>query len=242
LQTVDLLLRAGVDVNAVDAAGNSAIDWAKISRAKVKASKIIQLLEHAGAHQNKRTSKLPQPLDFAARAKSASFRKAIAVAKTVTKSPGKTVQLATGPLPGAHAFLIRDRDLALHVLNKVRTKVTQLGAFAFISEEMGVSSLVLIPSVDYRDAIIAFETPVGQSIDCYKLIDWLNDIEKTWPFVITHIAQDRIQARFTTEIRNSKKLAKSIRNICPDVADTSLELDKVAKHLERSGELFLWWD
>jgi ankyrin repeat protein len=74
MQTVKLLLDAGADINTVDAAGNTALAWAKISRAKAKAAKIIQLLEQAGASAGRDAGSLPEPVDFATRASSAEFR------------------------------------------------------------------------------------------------------------------------------------------------------------------------
>jgi hypothetical protein len=243
LEAVKLLLQAGVDVGAVDSDGNTVTAWAKISGAKGEAGKIILLLERAGATAVTDTGTLPEPVDFSSRAKTPKFKEALAVAKAITKSAGKTVELAVGPLLGAYAFRVRDAERTMAVLDEVRSKVASLGVFAFLSEDLHKKSgpcLVLVPAADYREAIIAFETPAGQSMDSYELAAWLADLEKTQPFVITHIAPDRIQARFTTPIRDAKRLAKAIRSICPDVINESL--DKVARYLERSRELYLWWD
>jgi hypothetical protein len=225
----------------VDAAGNTALAWANISRAKAKVAKIIPLLEQAGAEIGAGT--LPEPLDFSVRAKTPEFRKALGIAKDLTKSAGKQVELEEGPLDGARAFCIRDRESALPLLDKIRPKLTALGAFAFISEDISGAPgpcLVLLPTTAYRDAIIAFETPVGQSIDSYTLVAWLAKLEKTQPFVITHLAPDLLRARFTSGIKDARALMKSMEKICPDVASESLAA--AAQGLEESRELFLWWD
>lgn len=243
LPIVKLLLEAGADVNAVDSEGNTAVAWAKISRAKAKAAKIIPLLEQAGATAAPNAGSLPEPVDFSARAKTPEFRKALALAKALTKSAGKSVELEEGPLAGVRAFHIRDRESALDLLDKIRPEITALGAFAFISEDLGEMngpSLVLVPTAGYRDALIAFETPVGQSIDSYTLVAWLAKLEKTQPFVVTNLAPDRLQARFTTAIQNPMALAKAIEKICPDVINEPLAA--AAGRLEKSRELYLWWD
>jgi len=243
LQVVKLLLDAGADVNAVDAAGNTALAWAKISRSKAKPAKIIPLLEQAGATAGADGGNLPKPVDFAARAKSTEFQKAIELVKARTKASAKPVQLAEGPLPGARAFRIRSSESAATLLDEIRPKVAALGALAFLSEnlfETSVPHLVIVPTTDYREAIVAFETPEGQSIDSYELVAWLAKLEKTQPFLITHLAPDLIRARFTTPLQDSKGLTRAIEAICPDVINVSLSA--VAGQLETSQELYLWWD
>jgi hypothetical protein len=245
LPIVKLLLEAGADVNAVDSGGNTAVAWAKISRAKGNALKIIPLLEQSGASTSadKGAGTLPEPVDLETRAKTAEFKQALDLAKALTKSPGKTVELEEGPLSGARAFHLRDRESAVSVLEEIQPKVAALGAIAFISEDVldrNGPCLVLMPTTAYRDAVIAFQTPVGQSIDCYELVAWLANLEKTQPFAITHLAPDLLRARFTTPIKDSAALARAIEKICPDVINTSL--DKVAAHLAKSRELYLWWD
>jgi hypothetical protein len=238
-----LLLEAGADVNAVDSEGNTAVAWAKISRAKAKAAKIIPVLEQAGATAAPGAGSLPEPVDFSARSKTPEFKKALALAKAATKSAGKPVELEEGPLAGVRAFRLRDRESAPALLEKIRPEITMLGAFAFISEnpfDQEGPSLVLVPSGGYRDAVIAYETPAGQSIDCYTLVAWLAKLEKTQPFVITHLAPDLVRARFTTELKDPMALAKAIEKICPDVINAPLAT--AARALEKSRELYLWWD
>ncbi len=240
---VKLLLDAGANANAVDAAGNTALAWAKASRAKAQGAKIAAMLEQAGAPSQADTGGLPEPVDFAVRAKTPEFQRALKLAKALTKSAPTAVDLIEGPLAGASAFRVRKADSAAALLDEIRPQAAALGALAFLSENLigtGVVFLVLVPTADWREAVVAFETPVGQSIDAYELVAWLEKLGKTQPFVLTHLAPDLFRAKFTTKIKDSKKLAKAIEQICPDVINTSLA--NVAKHLEKSGELYLWWD
>lgn len=243
LQIVKLLLLAGADVMAVDAAGNTALAWAKISRAKAKAAKIMPLLEQAGATAGRDAGSLPEPVDFAARTKIPEFRKAIELAKALTRSAPRPVELADGPLAGAHAFRVSSPEAAATLLDEIRPQAASLGALGFLSEnlyETSVPYLVMVPTTDYREAIIAFETPEGQSMDSYDLIAWLSELEMTQPFILTHLAPDLLRARFTTPVKDSVGIAKAIQKICPDVINTSIP--SVAKSLDESRELYLWWD
>jgi hypothetical protein len=242
-QIVKLLLAAGADAQARDAAGNTAFDWVMISRAKAKAAKIVPLLEHAGAAVRSGGAGLPAPVDFAARGRSPEFRKAVNLAKAFTKSAPKPVELAEGPLAGARAFRLRSPEAAATLLEEFRPQAAAFGAFAFLCEnlyEASVPYLVIVPTTDYREAIIAFETPEGQSVDSYELVGWLDELEKTQPFTVTHLAPDLIRAKFTSPLKDSVRIAKSIQKICPDVINSSIT--SVARHLAESNELYLWWD
>ncbi len=240
-QIVKILLAAGADPKALDSTQGTAITWAKISRSRAKAAKIIPLLEEAGATEGAGKEGL-EPVDFSARSKTPEFKQALDLCKKLTKSAARAVQLSEGPLAGAKVFGIRKGQSAMAVLEEIRLQVASLGAFAFLSEQMepGSDGLVLVPTTDYRQAIIAFETPVGQSMDCYELIAWLNNLEKTQPFIVTHIAPDLFRAKFTTPLKDSASLAKAIEKICSDVINEALP--EVAHHLEQSRELYLWWD
>jgi len=242
-QIAKLLLEAGADLRAKDEKGNTAVAWARISRAKKKAEKIIALLQEAGLSESASESDLPEQADFSERGKSPEFKRALELAKKLTKSAPEPVDLDTGELNGVRAFKIRDSRKALDILEEIRPELAALGAYAFLSErlmEYDTTYLVLIPEPDYRKAIIAFETPVGQSIDCHDLNKWLKKLEEKEPFVITHIAPDLVRARFNGKLNDSKWVASQIHKICSDAMDSPVP--KLAKHLEKSGELFLWWD
>jgi len=242
-QIAKLLLEAGGDPKAKDAKGNTAAAWARISRAKKKAGKIVELLQEAGLADAASKSDLPEQADFTARAKSSEFKSALELAKKLTKSPPKPVELETGELEGVRGFRIRDKKKALEILEQIRPKLAALGAYAFLSEgmmEYDVTYLFLIPEPDYPKAIIAFETPVGQSVDCHDLNKWLKKLQEKEPFVITHIAPDSVRARFSGKLKDANWVARQIHEICSDAMDSPVA--ELAKHLEKTGELFLWWD
>ena len=142
-------------------------------------------------------------------------------------------------MKGAYGFSV-PADSAIKLLDDLRQKVSALSAMVFLFPDMNTVQLVLVPTTDYAEAVIAFDTPEGQSMDCYELVRWLKTLEKEQPFEITHLAPDLLRARFLTEIKEPLQLAKRIEKICSDVVNEPIE--KVARHLATSHELYLWWD
>jgi hypothetical protein len=180
--------------------------------------------------------------DFRARACAAGFKKAVTLVRKITSSSPVKVELEEGALAGAKAFPVTNAR-ARTVLRKVRSKIQNLGAIAFLTENLislDSSAIVLLPTMDYYEAIAAFETPVGQSLSTTGLIAWLKRLHRKQPFEITHIAPDLVRAEFATSIAEPLALAKSIKRICGDVINEPI--GKVAAALQRSRELYLWWD
>lgn len=179
LPDTDPNLRLAVEENRTE----SLLEWAvekardpEAIRLLLKAEKIIALLEQAGLNESASKSDLPEQVDFGERAKSPELKSALELAKKLTKSAPKPVDLDTGELKGVQAFKIPEEKKALDILEEIRPKLAALGAYAFLSEglmDYDATCLVLIPEPDYRKAIIAFETPVGQSVDCHDLNEWL---------------------------------------------------------------------
>lgn len=243
LPLVKFLIESGADIHRADSDGNNAVAWAQACYSKAQGKKIVEFLKTAGIGESAPAKLgLPQRPDFSERAKSADFKKALALARKITGSASTAVQLAEGPLPGAKAFSVK-QDHARQLLDKIRPPLHDLKVIAFISENItsfNESCIILLPTLDFYEAIAAFETPVGQSISSDDLIRWLKDLQKEQPFEITHIAPDLLCADFTTPIQNPSALAKSIEKICGDVINEPIE--KVADALARSRKLYLWWD
>jgi hypothetical protein len=244
VNSVKFLLKAGAKVDARDSRGQTATDWVKTLRSKAKAEKITQLLIDSGATDSGKKSESEATVDFAERSKSEEFKKAIELVKGFTRAAAKPVELSEGKLPGAKSFNLRKVKPMFEFLSEVRNAVVPLNAMAFFSENTYGDGpeepvLVLLPTTDYREAIVAFETPEGQSIDSHELNKWLTELERAQPFFITHIKPDTVRAVFTTPLAEQEKIAKAIQQICPEVTKITPEF---VKKLEQSRELFLWWD
>ncbi len=242
--SVKFLVKAGANLDARDSRGHTAMDWVKTLRSKAKAEKIIQLLVAAGAMDSGEQPEPDTSAGFTERSKSEEFKRAVELVKGLAKATAKSVELSEGKLPGAKCFSMRKVKPTREFLSEVRDAVTPLGAMVFFSENTYGDGpeepiLVLLPTTDYREAIIAFETPEGQSIDSLELNKWLTELEQTQPFVITHIKPDTVRAVFTTPLVDAERVAKAIQQICPEMTGISPEF---VRKLEQSRELHLWWD
>jgi ankyrin repeat protein len=240
---VKLLLASGADASATDASGRTALAWAQLVGAKTKREKVVALLQDAGLGPTAADRAVACQPDLAALAKSPEFQRAQEVAKELTKSAGKKVELAEGSLPGAKAFAIKQGQQPLDLLAKVREQLEPGKGVAVLSEGLlksGATCLAVIPVPTVYDVLLAFETPEGQRLTSEELITWLKELHESQPLDITHVASDSVRARFLSELRNPLTLAKSIEAICSDVINEPI--DKVAENLALSRELYLWWD
>jgi ankyrin repeat protein len=240
---VKLLLAGGADVNATDEDGRTALAWVHLVGAQAKREKVLQLLEQAGAKATAADRAIAAQPDLAAMAKTPEFLRALAVAKELTKSAGKKIELAEEELPGAKAFAIKRGQQPLEILAAVRDALEPGKGIAVLSEgelKRGDTCLSLVPVATIDDVLRAFETPEGQRLTTEDLIAWLKKLHEWHPVNITHVAPDLVRGQFLSEISDPLELAKSIEAICSDVINESIE--KFAENVAKSCELYLWWD
>jgi hypothetical protein len=76
-----------------------------------------------------------------------------------------------------------------------------------------------------------------------SIVAWLRALEREQPFVVTGIAFDWVEGRFTDTIRNPGALARRFYSFCPDIVEQGTgSVDALAKELVESQRLYCWWD
>ena len=76
-----------------------------------------------------------------------------------------------------------------------------------------------------------------------SIVAWLVALERDQPFVLTGIAFDWVEGRFTNEIRDAAALARRFNAFCPDIVEQGTgTVEALARELERSRHLYCWWD
>ena len=75
------------------------------------------------------------------------------------------------------------------------------------------------------------------------IIRWLKQLEKEEPFELTGIGVDYLEGKFTSPVKNARRLARKMYEFCPDIVDQGTgSIAELAMELKRSNRLFLWWD
>ncbi len=81
------------------------------------------------------------------------------------------------------------------------------------------------------------------SIGSDSIVAWLRALEPEQPFVLTGIAVDWVEGRFTGPIRDPGELARRFHAFCPDIVEQGTgSVDALAKELVESQRLYCWWD
>ncbi|HET7296978.1 MAG TPA: DUF4253 domain-containing protein [Gemmatimonadales bacterium] len=76
-----------------------------------------------------------------------------------------------------------------------------------------------------------------------SIVGWLTALERDQPFVLTGIAFDWVEGRFTTAVRDPAALARRFHAFCPDIVEQGTgTVDALAHELEQSQRLYCWWD
>lgn len=76
-----------------------------------------------------------------------------------------------------------------------------------------------------------------------SIVAWLRSLERDQPFVLTGIAFDWLEGRFTSAIRDPTGLARRFYAFCPDIVDQGTgTVTALATELDQSERLYCWWD
>lgn len=108
----------------------------------------------------------------------------------------------------------------------------------------GEDKITILETIDRMDAI-RFEGCNGVNYDIMveDLIEHLDELEKTHPFIITGVGFDFIQGYFVNPVNDADELAARMYEFCPDIVDQGTETVKaLAEELHINGTLFYWWD
>src|SRR6185436_14227876 len=84
----------------------------------------------------------------------------------------------------------------------------------------GKDELTLLPTANRAEVLAAFQTN-GANFEVYPqdIIRWLDELEKSHPFMLTGAGSDWCEGTFTKPLVDSKKLAKKMYEFCPDIVE-----------------------
>jgi hypothetical protein len=103
---------------------------------------------------------------------------------------------------------------------------------------------LVLPSEDKYDALACFQTNgTNYGLGPGNIIEGLRKIEATDPFWIFGVDGDLVDAEFLELVKNPKTTAEALYELCPDIVDQGIgSVGKLAGHLKKRKDFFLWWD
>jgi len=185
--------------------------------------------------------------DFNERAKNAEFQKAIEDLAGISGKGAKPVSNEDGhPLKGCVSFQL-PTETADKIIKEHHQNFLDRGCYLFKSKRgytTGKDELTLLPTIKRADVLAAFQTN-GANCEIYTqdVIRWLDELEKTQPFLLTGAGFDWCEGTFTKPLVDSKKLAKKMYEFCPDIVDQGTgDVSRLALELKKTQRFFFWWD
>lgn len=185
--------------------------------------------------------------DFSKRAKKPEFQKAIEELASLTgKRPKPVTNDEAEPLAGCVSFQA-PTEIADKILKEHHEAFLKRGCYLFKSERgytSGKDTLTLFPTTNRAEVLAAYQTN-GANFEIYTadVIRWLDELEKTQPFLMTGAGFDWCEGAFTKPLADSKKLVKRMYEFCPDIVDQGLgDVSRLALELKKKQQFFFWWD
>jgi Domain of unknown function (DUF4253) len=183
------------------------------------------------------------PIDFRREARSRAFRQA--VASFEQDSEGARVRV--DGIPGAAGFRV-DHRRADSRLTEWNASYRDRGAFVFRYDNTfgygGRDAIILLPTKDKFTVLRAVATNgANYDISTGEVVAWLRELDRTHPFVLTEAGIDVAAGHFVRPVRDALSLARRMYRFCPDIVDQGTgDVATLADELERTQDLYLWWD
>jgi hypothetical protein len=133
------------------------------------------------------------------------------------------------------------------VLQRLRRKLTPLKYMPFVVEmNHGIKTdrIGVLKGTDQYEIVRIMQTN-GKEYDISNedVIDQLNEWEKTFSFDIIGADNDWVEIDFQTLPKDLKAFAQEVYDFCPDAVDQGPGTpEELAKEIQQTKRLFLWWD
>ena len=177
---------------------------------------------------------------------SAGFDRAVAAFAHETQAQ----QVVVNGMPGAAGFRVSNAqaDASLERWNR---EYLRRGAYVFRYLATGGytnagDGILLVPTRDPWTVLrAAGVNGADYGIDTGAIVQWLRSLQKLHPFSIYGAGVDFVEGRFasTPTGQDALILARSMDSFDPDIVDQGTgSVAALARVLEQTGTLYMWWD
>jgi len=138
-------------------------------------------------------------------------------------------------------------DRSDQILAKLRARLKPLSYMAFVvamNEGLKQETIGVIKGADQYDILRIMQTN-GDQYDILNedVVARLKDWEKAFSFDIVGADNDWVEIEFKTLPRDLSAFAEEVYDFCPDAVDQGPgNVSGLAKEIQATRRLFLWWD
>ncbi|TRX60592.1 DUF4253 domain-containing protein [Fulvivirga sp. M361] len=139
------------------------------------------------------------------------------------------------------------QENASKVVNKLKDIFSEEGYYIYLSEtNYGYSpDKITVLRTDDKFDVLRFEGTNGINYDIYveDIIHKLKNWDDKYGLEFTGTGFDFFQANYRRLPENIQEHAEELYSFCPDIVDQGVgSISALKQEIERSNELYLWWD
>lgn len=147
-------------------------------------------------------------------------------------------------------FELIPKKEALEIFEQYHQKVSSVGQFMYLTDldfddsMQAYYDICIVPFSDQFEVIKLVQTSApNYDLTNDQVISWLREKSREFEFRTTVIDFDRIETILITEPKSYKILAEDIYEFCPDVIEQGHDSMKaLIKHLQKTKQMWFWWD
>ncbi len=138
-------------------------------------------------------------------------------------------------------------DKTDHILSALRQKLHPLKYMPFVvemNEGLKIDKIGILKGTDQYDILRIMHTDGDEyDISNQDVIDRLKEWEINSPFDILGADNDWVEIEFKTLPKDLNTFAEEVYDFCPDAVDEGPgSTAELAKEIQKTKKLFLWWD
>jgi hypothetical protein len=138
-------------------------------------------------------------------------------------------------------------DKTDHILSSLRQKLHPLKYMAFVvemNEGLKIDKIGILKGTDQYDILRIMYTDGDEyDISNQDVINRLKDWEVHSPFDIIGADSDWVEIEFKILPKDLNTFAEEVYDFCPDTVDQGPgSIAELAKEIQKTKKLFLWWD
>ncbi len=190
-----------------------------------------------------RGPKRATPPDLSEKAKDPKYKAFVEKLGEACRYPGRV----TKEYEGGYTFVVL-HDKVDELLEEWQPKSIENGAYFFrLKDSFGngdaKDTLIVLPTPDRYEAVAVINPrDPKKKVGSQMIIDWLKDLEKEEPFMLTGVGRDFVGVTFNDSVKNVDALAKKVFEISPQTVTEGFQtVDALAKDLEETNKMVLYW-